>query len=220
MTRPRLGYEELRIEDGWIPVTNTWTYASASTFTIAGDVTAIYTKGTKLKFTQTTVKYGIVASSSYSSPNTTVTILVNTDYVIANAAISATSYSRIELPLGWPGWFNVAAPAFNVSYFDNGAGGQPTTTSCRYTVLDRLVIAQYAGSGVKANTSSNIILTTHSFPVIAAPNFAGLGMAYLGTIDQVGSTVHNGATVYIVMNATVADNQNIAAWGFTITYEW
>jgi len=69
---------------GWTASADTWTYASASTFTIAGiDRTAVYTKGTRLKFTQTTVKYAVVVSSAFST-NTTVTIAVNTDYTIAN----------------------------------------------------------------------------------------------------------------------------------------
>lgn len=91
--------------DGWITDGSTWTYASASTFTIAGDQTAIYTKGTRLKWTQTTVKYGVVVASSYSDPNTTVTIAVNTDYTIADAAISANFYSYAANPQGYPTWF-------------------------------------------------------------------------------------------------------------------
>lgn len=92
--------------DGWNSAGETWTYASASTFTIAGtDVTTKYTKGTRLKFTQTTVKYAVVVSSSFST-DTTVTIAVNTDYTIANAAISANYYSYQANPQGYPGWFN------------------------------------------------------------------------------------------------------------------
>lgn len=90
---------------GWIPSGETWTYASASTFTISGvDRTAVYTKGTRLKFTQTTVKYAVVVSSSFST-NTTVTIAVNTDYTIANAAITAPYYSHQDAA-GYPLFFN------------------------------------------------------------------------------------------------------------------
>ncbi len=101
------GAGALTASDGWVDDSaHTWTYASASTFTIAGvDLTSVFTPGTRLKFTQTTVKYGIVASSSFST-NTTVTIIVNTDYVLANAAISANYYSYVANPQGYPGWFN------------------------------------------------------------------------------------------------------------------
>ncbi len=93
--------------DGWTDHSAyTWTYASASTFTIAGvDLTTTFTKGTRLKFTQTTVKYAVVVSSSFST-DTTVTIAVNTDYTIANAAISANYYSYQATPQGYPIYFN------------------------------------------------------------------------------------------------------------------
>ena len=91
--------------DGWVTDASTWTYASASTFTIAGDKTAIFMAGTRLKWTQTTVKYGVVISSSYSNPNTTVTIAVNSNYVVTNAAISATYYSYANPP-DYPDYFD------------------------------------------------------------------------------------------------------------------
>jgi len=40
---------------------------------------------------------------------TLLTIITNTDYVIANAAITDVAISRIAFPLGWPEWFNYAA---------------------------------------------------------------------------------------------------------------
>lgn len=93
--------------DGWTDASAyTWVYASASTFTIAGvDLTTTFTKGTRLKFTNTTVKYAVVVASTFST-NTTVTIAVNTDYTIANAAISANYYSYAANPQGYPTWFN------------------------------------------------------------------------------------------------------------------
>jgi hypothetical protein len=93
--------------DGWVPAT-AWTYASASTFTVSLDLTGVYTKGLKIKWTQTTVKYGVVLSSAYSAGTglTTVTIAVNTDYVVTTpTAISANYYSR-AVPVGFPGYFN------------------------------------------------------------------------------------------------------------------
>lgn len=145
---------------GWIPDASTWTYASAQTFTIAGDVTATFIKGLRLKFTQTTVKYAVVLSSSYGAPNTTITIATNTDYVIANAAISATFYSYMNDPQGWPDWF-AYAPAMS-----NETSTQPTlnngTLTGRYTIKGHTCIGQLklvwgsstaAGTGVRLNFS-------------------------------------------------------------------
>lgn len=75
-------------------------------FTINADVTANIKKGTMLKFTQTTVKYGVVYSSAYSGGNTTIVMLHNTDFALANAAISSTYYSNTLFPSGWPFLFN------------------------------------------------------------------------------------------------------------------
>ena len=71
--------------DGWTPVTGSWTYASASTITVPIGAASLYQKGDKIKFTQTTVKYGVIVAVA----DTLLTIAVNTDYVVANAAIPA-----------------------------------------------------------------------------------------------------------------------------------
>jgi hypothetical protein len=95
--------------DGWVADANTWTYATAQTFTIPGDHTAIYKKGVKLKWTNASgvnPRYGTVKiNSTYSAPNTTVTIITNTDFVIANDAISLNNYSLVENPAGFPNSF-------------------------------------------------------------------------------------------------------------------
>jgi hypothetical protein len=91
--------------DGWITDTATWTYASATTFTIAGDVRAKFPKGTKIKLTNSTVKYFYVVGTAYSSPNTTVTVLGGSDYTLAAGAISATYYSYGSAPQDFPNRF-------------------------------------------------------------------------------------------------------------------
>lgn len=93
--------------DGWINPNETWTYASGAatnvgTFTIAGvDLTGKYQPGDRVKFTQTTVKYGIITKVAFST-DTTVTIYMGTDYTIANATISANYYSKEKSPQGFP----------------------------------------------------------------------------------------------------------------------
>lgn len=93
--------------DGWTSAGETWTYASADgptgVFTVAADVTTKYSPGMRVRYTQTTVKYGIItAVSTFSGGNTTITIYGGTDYTTANAAISANSYSTARAPFGFP----------------------------------------------------------------------------------------------------------------------
>lgn len=84
--------------DGWIPVSDSWAYASASTITVPSGAASLYKKGDKIKFTQTTVKYFVITAVA----DTVLTIAVNTDYTVANAAISAIYYSHQENPIGFP----------------------------------------------------------------------------------------------------------------------
>ena len=68
------------LTDGWWTRSETWTRTSNTTFTVSGDLTAVFVPGTKIKVTQTSTKYFYVVSSSYSSPSTTVTITGGSDY--------------------------------------------------------------------------------------------------------------------------------------------
>lgn len=88
------------IKTGWLPTADTWTYASATTFTISGvDRTSIFTKGTKLKLTNdSATKYFYVVSSAFST-DTTVTVTGETD--LANSAITNPFYSYNDCPQGF-----------------------------------------------------------------------------------------------------------------------
>lgn len=113
----------------WNPFYQTLTYASASTFTISGNHTSTFQTGTKIKLTQTTVKYWYVKSSSHSLGTTTVTIVLNTNYTLANAAITSPYFSRADNPEGFPTFFDFDCDVTGFSsatetflYSMNGAG--------------------------------------------------------------------------------------------------
>lgn len=106
---PNKKYVDDNAANGWISANETWAYASASTFTVSGDVTSKYQKGDRIKFTQTTVKYGVIISVVYAAGTTTITIAVNTDYTIANAAITLNYYSHQANPMGYPEYFLVTS---------------------------------------------------------------------------------------------------------------
>lgn len=95
-----------QITSGWIVAGETWTYSASDapsyTFLISGDKTGKYKTGYRVKFTQTTIKYGIITKVAYSSPNTTVTIYCGTDYSLANAAITSPYWSPYKAPFGFP----------------------------------------------------------------------------------------------------------------------
>lgn len=126
--------------DGWTLDQATWTYASATTFTVTGDQTAKFSKGTRIKLTQTTVKYFVVTASSYSSGTTTVTITGGTDYTFANSAVASPYYSYAANPQGYPGWFTYTPTWTNTS--SNPAIGNGTLTG-RFAVLGAVCHAQF-----------------------------------------------------------------------------
>jgi len=209
----------LRGNDGWGDANETWTYASASTFTITGDVTAKYPKGTRLKWTQTTIKYGVVVASSYGAPNTTITIAVNTDYTIADAAITLNYYSYQSCPQGYPGWFDITSPVWTVATYDDGAGGQPTNSECRMSIVGNQCTIHYRGNGTKGATGSvYITMASNSFITPAnSTNLTIIGFVYLGSATHILATLTQNFIIY--SEVAIVDNQVLTSVSFTATYE-
>jgi len=153
--------------DGWTTSSNTWVYATASTFTIAGvDRTAIFTKGTRLKFTQTTVKYAVVLSSSFAT-DTTVTIAINTDHTIANAAITLPFYSYQASPQGYPVAFNVLVT--------NGLECRLSIVGKQATLCGWSFLLQASGGSTTVLKDITYIFTFANAPIVVAQN---IGLKY------------------------------------------
>lgn len=156
---------------GWVDdTTETWTYASGSgggtaTFTVAGDQTAKYTPGTRIKLTQSAaVAYFVVAAASFAASTTTVTITGGSDYTLANSAITANFHSYDANPQGYPGWFNYTSGATGFSGF--------TTNHARFAVDGRTVHLRVylLGTSNSTATAANLPISCSSLiQVIWAP---------------------------------------------------
>lgn len=184
---------------GWQTETATCTYASATTFTIAGDQRTRYCKGARIKLVQgANTKYGTVTNSTYSAPNTTVTLAANSDYSIANAAIDSMYYSYQAAPQGYPTYFN-----FTVTPTCPG-GTAPTYTTSQgtFSVNGGTVLVQYYlrnTTGGTAGASANpIYLNTPIRPSTATRS--GYGAAYNG------GTAINGFVIYDFLSVTDPSN--------------
>lgn len=141
------------IYDGWFSdALETWTYGSSTTFTVPGDKTGQYTVGTKIKLTQTTVKYFVVSAVSVATGTTTVTVTGGSDYSLANAAIGANYHSYAANPQGWPGWFNWSPTLV-------GWSGTPTVQA-RFNVVGKICHLAVFISG-----TSNANSTTFTLPI-------------------------------------------------------
>lgn len=197
---------------GWIPVTGTWTYASASTITVPSGAANIYNKGDKIRWKQGGGwKYGNIANVA----DTLLTIFVNTDYTVANAAITDVYYSKIQNPLDFPNVFNWAVT-------HGGFSSAPATYAARYSISGKQCRINYNGG----NGTSNAATFTVSLPVTAA---AYQSDTALGIYTDNSATGGPGL-VEIVASASVATlyKAGIAGWtssgqkggSFQIVYEY
>jgi hypothetical protein len=191
--------------DGWITSTDTWTYVSATSFKITGaDRTAQFPKGTRIKLTQTTAKYFVVTSSSFST-DTTVNITAGTDYTLANAAITSPNYSYVGSPQGFPGTFAYTST-------QGGFSANQTQVS-RFSVVGNNCTVIIARS---ANGTSNATTFTQTAPITSAniANMAWVGMGpgadngVSGATPVLSRITNNTTTINLYRDWTVGG----AAW--------
>jgi len=90
MAAIRTWYEDLE----WRNWGDTVAYASGTTFTISGDVTARYPANRPIRCADSTTLYGYIVSSSYGAPNTTVTVALDS----GSLSVSLTSVALGLIP--------------------------------------------------------------------------------------------------------------------------
>lgn len=197
---------------GWVAVNDTWTYASATSFTIAGvDRTSVLTKGTRLKLTQTTTKYFAVASSSFST-NTTVDVIPSTDYSIANAAITAPYYSYAANPQGWPGWFG-----YTVTVTPGGSMTWGSDSSvAQWFVVGNACKVHISARGTTGGTADPGLALSLPVPKLNAARYAGCGFVYSSDSNFKTALVFTSSSAgSTTVSAAPYDNSNYTLAGGT-----
>lgn len=204
--------------DGWITDSGTtWTYASSSTINVANGT--LFQKGDRIKLTQTTAKYFVVTGVS----GNVITVSGGTDYTVANAAITTQQYSHEANPLGYPGWFALSAPA-SYTGIDNGAGGAPTTSESRFSIVGRTLFFHLRGTGTKDGASVGFSFNPNMIPLQPANSTARtvLGSMYVNgpTIHHVGVVTYISATDWWCPSAdNIVDNGALADFSVSVAYE-
>jgi hypothetical protein len=214
-------YSLTELLTGWIPGNATWTYASATTFTVSGDKTDVFVPGTRIKLTQTTAKYFVVLSSTYGAPNTTVTITAGTSYTLANAAITSPFFSRLSAPPGWPRNF-IYTPAFTGTGVSIGDATVTTTFMIGADGWVDVSIRVAYGTTTSFGTASlsiSLPATVASSPALDYFSVAHLRDVGVNNYDR-GAQIQAGATlVYLFNQFDSATNVSIIhattpfAWG-------
>jgi len=156
---------------GYIADTASWVYASSTTLTITGDVTARFPVGTKIKLTQTTPKYFYVVSAVYGAPNTTLTLTGGSDYSLANAAITSPYYSYQATPQGFPQWFNWSAVM-------TGFSADPGSAIYRFQLIGptAFLVIDQGTNGTSNSTDFTITLPITSIATLNQSGAIGLAV--------------------------------------------
>lgn len=168
--------------DGWIAITlGSPTRTATTTFTTTTDLTALWQKGFKLKFTDTTTKYAyVVAMSAYSAGSMTVTILGNA--LVGNP--SAFSYSPIENPLGFPTSFSYTPTPTGITTTSGTLTGNFRISGNE--ILVRVTFAFGASSAITGNVSFAMPITPATMAGTTIP--VGFGQYF----DSSASAVNTG----------------------------
>lgn len=179
--------------DGWGQRDETWTRTGNHTFTVSGDVTAIFRKGAKVRYKDGgSYEYGVVYSSSHAAGTTTVTLITNTDYTMAAATITDRYISYIENPEGFPHYFNWdAAPA--------GFSSVPTSQTYRWHTKGRTIFCEYIEL---TNGTSNATTFTATGPCNPAQ----------GVATVAGTLVDNGAIRTVAGRVTMSAGSTAIAF--------
>ena len=149
---------------GWCPLP-ACTYASATTFTIALDLSSVLAVGDRLRLVQSgATKYFYVIGVDVSGSATTVTVTGGSDYSLANAAISSPAFSKAASPAGFPDWFNWVPTA---SGSDSMTFTITSIIFAKFKLIGREVCFQSGLTGTTSGTASASCLVT--LPLIPSP---------------------------------------------------
>jgi hypothetical protein len=201
--------------DGWVSVTDAWTYASATTITVPSDATTKYSIGDKIKLTQTTVKYFYITAVAA----TTLTITGGSDYTLVNAAITGVYFSKMATPLGFPDWLNYT-PTWG------GFSAAPTLTFARFKVNGReCIVNTRDGGGGTSNTTGLTISLPITARTITDGAWDSLGAALDNGTWQTSAgiaSVSTGGTVANIYRQIITGswtNSGLKGWIGFIRYE-
>lgn len=179
--------------DGWIPVTETWTRTSDTTFTVTGDYTSVLAIRDKIKVTDTTTKYFAITAVSYSAPDTTVTIYGPSGSVLAGSP-TARWYSKMESPANYPTAWTTWTPTFG------GFSANPTVVAT-YMQLGKMVSVRLNTTGAGTSNATTFTLT---LPVAAKStvNFMGIYAINAGSaVSARGKTNASSTTLDLYTDA-------------------
>lgn len=179
-------YAPFGIKDsqGWIERTETWTRTGNFTFTVAGDLTLIYRKATRIRYNDGGTDYGTVISSSHSSGTTTVTLATNSDFAMAATTITDTYISYDASPWGFPDYFNFTISGLTASGSMTVSLTSTTIAKFKPNLSGACEVVVQATIATGGTTSTQIVMDA-PIPVLDAGAYPITAAALDGTAQTV-----------------------------------
>lgn len=158
------------------------TYSSATQFTLSGDQTTQYHKARRVKLVGSVTKYGAITASTYSNPNTTVTVTTD-DSSSLDGTLSSVS-------TGFVSAINSSVPFFN---------SPPETHNADYT----LVLSDFGKTLIKS--AADTTTRTWTIPLNASVAFPiGTIIKMMNFDDNTITITATGAAVLYWLDGTDA----------------
>lgn len=170
----RLQVKEKPDKTGWIPVSDTWTYTSATTITVPSGATSIYSVGDKFKLTANSV---VLQGYIVKVEDTKLTVVGNP---LTNHTFSNISYSKSATPQGFPHWFDWT-PTLN-----SGDADLQTCNFAKFCIKGREFTVLFYGSG---NVTGAGVIKISS-PLIQTGSISGMWIGYNGATSTIGMVIH------------------------------
>lgn len=197
----------------WTAVPGTPTRTANTTFTVTGNYTALLTTGLVIKWTETSVvKVGMVLSSSYSSPNTTVTIIGDTMASIDASSCKYFSGEAIVKTFAVAGTLGTIATNIGNSWYADYAyrviGAKPTVGTAGTTNNTTFDINK--GGTTMFTTKPTIATTATTGTIFTADTGTSLAIGDKVTLDldAVQTTAAIDGYVYLYLLPTRALSLN------------
>jgi hypothetical protein len=189
---------------GWIPVTDAWAYASATTITVPSGAASLYNKGDKVRFKQGAgYKYFYIVLVA----DTLLTVTGGSDYTVATpAAITDIYCSKVSTPLDFPHFFN---------YTPTGVSAANVSHQGRFCIVGKACLVDYKASftgGITFTTMPTLPLPCSSSPF---SQISSLGNA--AYLDSPGTYVLGTVFPIVVASATTVALVTAAAANISAT---
>lgn len=201
----------------WVNYGHVPTRATNTTFTIPTDVTATYTVNRRIKCTDSSTLYGTITASSYSAPNSTVTVVLDSGNL--SASLTAISLALLK-PTNVSLHANLGRQGADIASAATTDLSAATGDFVNITGTTTITALGTAASGIARTVKFTGALTlTHNATSLILPGAANITTAAgdvaifrsLGSGNWVCVTYTKASGVAIVVNATYSKGSDIAS---------